>query len=150
MKNREDWLCKQLDSANLTEAVRKAYEAELDAMAEKHTIAVARQKQVDTQNAVLAEQEKLDNLISREKKMASALDMSYDEWLKIAKSLYTISGNTVTSIARGPENAREWIEESAYDARERVFKLIYWKYYDHFVRGGNFTFVPEEKETKTA
>lgn len=71
--------------------------------------------------------------------------IAYDEWLTKAKSLYSINGTTVSSIAKGPDNENEWRMESVWAAKKKVLKLIYYKYYDHFKRGHDFAYDPDEK-----
>lgn len=144
MRNREDWLCDQLDRDNLDASLRSKYEAELEAIAERVAVAKVRSKMRESELAALAEQSKFDDLELREKTLAKAMDMDYETWLKHAQSLYKIDGTIVTSIARGPDNEKQWDHDSHYEAREHVFKLISWKFYDHFERGADFTYLPKK------
>lgn len=68
----------------------------------------------------------------------------YEEWLDKANKLYKISGSTVTSIAKGPHNAWSKDMGSHWQAKKYVLKLIGWKYRDHFQRGCDFMWDPEE------
>lgn len=147
MRTREDWLCQQLENDNLKPELRVKYEAELEIIAVRISDAKVRAA-ADAERRELAKKEELlAALAEREKALAKNMDMSYEAWLTLAKSLYTITANyEVISIARGPQNKRVWEEESEYHARERVYKLIYWKHYDHFVRGNSFSYIPPIKK----
>ena len=73
---------------------------------------------------------------------------SYVEWRAIADSLYTKEENDdcewiVTSYAKGPEHKRTEICDSRKDANKYIESLIKIKYYDHFIRGYDFMYVPE-------
>lgn len=76
-------------------------------------------------------------------------NMPYDEWLDKAKRLYSVEGTTVTSLALGPDHEKEWRMPSVWQAKKKVMQLIYWKYYDHFLRTGrtnDFRYDPDEEE----
>ncbi len=81
------------------------------------------------------------------RQLAVRQGISYEQWLKIAHSLYSIDGNyTVTSIARGPDFARTWANSSEIEAKEKIYELVKIKNRDHFERperSGNFAYVPE-------
>lgn len=76
----------------------------------------------------------------------SGNSVPYDEWLAKAKKLYTISGSTVTSIAKGPHNAEIVDTGSPWLAKKRVLQLIAYKYRDHFQRGHDFMWDPDGDE----
>ena len=56
MKNREEWLCDQLDNDSLSDALRIKYEKELDAMAEKHSKAQIRLKEIEAEAKIKREE----------------------------------------------------------------------------------------------
>lgn len=75
---------------------------------------------------------------------------SYIEWKKIADSLYTKEENDngqwiFTSYAKGPDYKRIEIFESRKEINKYIESLIKTKYYDHYIRGYDFRYVPEEK-----
>lgn len=69
--------------------------------------------------------------------------ITFEEWMEKAKKLYSVAGSTVTSIALGPDHQREFILKSHKAAHKKVLKLIYYKQYDHYVRGNDFAYDPE-------
>lgn len=85
----------------------------------------------------------------KQEKMARKNGFSYDEWLKICKSHYSIDPLTftVTSIAHGPDHAKTWSYSTELAAEEQVYKLMTWRYYDHYERDGcettEFKYVPD-------
>jgi len=92
----------------------------------------------------LTVEERMKRLEAKQRKLAARQGMSYEEWLKVANSLYSIDGNyTVTSIARGPDHMQTWETSSEIAAKERIYKLLAYKRYDHFERDANFAYVPE-------
>jgi len=85
----------------------------------------------------------------KQRRLAAKVGISYEKWLAIAKSLYKVDGNySVISIARGPENEREFMCSSQIEAEEKIYKLMVYKEYDHFERDYNFAYVPENMEDK--
>jgi hypothetical protein len=71
--------------------------------------------------------------------------ITYEEWLKKSRKLYTVNGAyTVFSIANGPDNQREWQCRTLKQAHKRILTLIYYKQYDHFVRGHDFAYDPDD------
>lgn len=75
--------------------------------------------------------------------------LSYDEWLAKIEQLYSIDDwYVVRSVARGPDNEREWICKSYWQAKKKVMQLIYWRYYDHFMRDitYNMAYDPDEED----
>lgn len=149
MKNREDWLVEQLDRDDLSVTLRAKYEAELEEIARRIEVSKARSKTREKELAAEREKARFEELETREKELAKAMDMDYDTWLNHAKSLYRVDGCLVTSIARGPDHERQWDHDSHFEAREHVFKLISWKFYDHFQRGSNFTYLPTSSKDTT-
>lgn len=148
MKNREEWLVDQLDNnEKLTPEVRSKMEAELDVIANRLTAAKTKAK-IDTEFRKIEEQRAiLEALVEREKALAKDMNLDYESWLALARSLYTITDNyEVVSVARGANSSQVWSEGSEYHARERIYKLIQYKAYDHFVRGCNFKHVPSAKK----
>lgn len=69
----------------------------------------------------------------------------YGEWLDKAKKLYKVDGSVVTSMAKGPGNEDVVDTGSHWQAKKRVLKLIAWKYRDHFHRGHDFMYDPDEE-----
>ena len=71
---------------------------------------------------------------------------TFEEWLETSKKLYKVNGCTVTSIALGPENEREFGPfKSEKQAHKKLLQLIYYKQYDHYVRGHDFAYNPDEQ-----
>jgi hypothetical protein len=96
---------------------------------------------------ILFEQEQLPQIelmyIRFHQKHVSGI--SFEEWLHKARSLYYIDDSyTVYSVARGPENIEMWPCRSLKEAHVKILKLLYYKQYDHFVRGFNFAYDPDE------
>lgn len=60
--------------------------------------------------------------------------MPYEEWLDECKKRYIINGTTVISLARGTDKEQEWKLKSPWQAKKKVLQLIYWMYYEHFLR----------------
>jgi len=60
--------------------------------------------------------------------------MGYEEWLEKAKQIYKINGSIVTSLASGPDHLKTWDTGSHWQAQKKVLQLIYWLYYEHFIR----------------
>lgn len=67
---------------------------------------------------------------------SSGNDTPYEEWLEKVKKLYKTEGVTVTSLASGPDHMKTWKLNSAWQAKKKVLQLIYWMYYNHFLRDG--------------
>jgi hypothetical protein len=87
--------------------------------------------------------------------MASKNGFSYDEWLKICKSHYSVDPVTftVTSLASGPQHLKTWTHGSEISAQEHVFKLMNYMHYNHYERAGvsdtiEFRYIPEATEDK--
>lgn len=74
---------------------------------------------------------------------SSAGGMPYEEWLDKARRLYSIQGNSVTSIAKGPKNVVTVATNSPWQAKKRVLQLIAYKYNDHFNKGFDFMYDPD-------
>lgn len=88
----------------------------------------------------------LEDSIYKKQYILIGIEISFDEWLAISKSLYKVTpDNVVVSIARGPDCGKEWICDSLGDCHRKVCKLISYKRHDHFVRGHSFAYIPEEK-----
>ena len=71
-------------------------------------------------------------------------ELSFEEWMDISKSLYSINGFLVTSIARGPDHLKEWHLKSLKEVHNKIVKLINIKRYDHFVKGYTFAYIPKQ------
>ncbi len=70
--------------------------------------------------------------------------ITYEEWLDKAKKLYKVSGSMVYSISRGPEHEKEWGPyKTEKQAHKKFLQLLNYKNYDHFVRGHDFAYDPE-------
>ena len=91
------------------------------------------------------QQEEIEQMYANyHKKHVSGI--TYEEWLDKAKKLYKVSGSMVYSIARGPEHENEWGPyKTEKQAHKKFLQLIYYKQYDHFVRGHDFAYDPEEQ-----
>lgn len=73
--------------------------------------------------------------------------ITYEEWMEKAKKLYRVSGSMVYSIARGPENEREWGPyKTEKQAHKKFLELMSNKNYDHFVRNYNFAYDSDKKD----
>lgn len=89
---------------------------------------------------------KMKRLEANERKLAAKSNMTYEEWLEEAKKFYSINPDNylVTSVARSPNTPPEtWECKDEYEARHTVLKLLRYKQYDHFTRGGNFAYTIE-------
>lgn len=84
----------------------------------------------------------------RQRKLALNKNISFEKWLKIAKCLYRKDGYNVISIARGPEHERVFECGSDIEADEKICQLMEYKDYDHFERGCDFAYIPEETDAK--
>lgn len=88
----------------------------------------------------------------RQQKMAKKNGISYDEWMKICKSHYSIDDVNfiVTSLAHGPNHLKTWKYSSEYECQEQVYKLMSWMHYNHHEREGcetiEFRYNPLEKK----
>jgi hypothetical protein len=88
--------------------------------------------------------QKLNKVNAKIEEAAAKLGMTYDQWITQAKKFYTIidlgSGDwIVQSVARSPNTpADEWPVADEAEGLEKVFQLISYKKYDHFVRGHDF------------
>lgn len=72
---------------------------------------------------------------------------TFEEWMVKCNKLYKIEDDfLVTSIALGPDNQKQWQCNSRKDAHKRVLKLIGYKRRDHFERGHDFAYDPEDTE----
>jgi len=70
--------------------------------------------------------------------------ITFEEWMEKAKKLYKVAGCTVYSIALGPDNEKEFGPfKSEKAAHKKLLQLIYYKQYDHYVRGHDFAYDPE-------
>lgn len=147
MRSREEWLCAQLDNESLKPELRTKYENELNEIAKRITNDRVRAAAEAEKRKIKENEDLMAALVEREKALAKDMDMSYEAWSTLAKSLYSITDNyEVVSIASGPGKERIWPESSEYAARERIFKLIQYKHYDHFVRGRSFRYIPPIKK----
>jgi arginine utilization protein RocB len=93
------------------------------------------------------ENEEYVKIEKAERKLATKTGLTYEEWVTKAKKLYSIDPSTakVTSIALGPTHGRTWECESQLGARKRVLKLMGYKRYDHFERGCDFAYDPDQQ-----
>lgn len=70
--------------------------------------------------------------------------LTYEEWLDKSKKLYRIDADfTVYSIAWGPDKERVWANKSLKAAHKRIIKLIAYKRVDHFIKGHDFAYDPD-------
>ena len=64
--------------------------------------------------------------------------LNFDEWLKWAKSLYTITDDfKVVSTAKNWKEEQSWECGCEVAALEKIAKLLQYKEYDHWVRNGS-------------
>ena len=104
-----------------------------------------------TKQALVEAKKQLENeeflkVEKAERRLAHASGITYEEWLAKAKKLYSIDTQTsiVTSIAMGPDHGKTWECDSQLAARKRVLKLMQYKKYDHFERGCDFKYDPDQ------
>lgn len=90
------------------------------------------------------QQEEIEQLYANyHKKHVSGI--TYEEWLDKAKKLYRVTGSIVTSIALGPDHERVFGPyKTEKQAHKKFLQLLYYKQYDHFVRGHDFAYDPEK------
>jgi len=79
------------------------------------------------------------DLVYDQKQLATKMGISYAEWLKQANTYYSISNDyTVTSNAKSPTSISTWDNPDLISAQEKIYQLINYKYYDHFIKGWDF------------
>jgi hypothetical protein len=152
---REDWLCEQLDRNDLSEILRTKYNAELDRLADAYTVQQTKNK-LELEKQVVQDaldKERLDLQYVEESLSDLAVKIAGDnaeQWLQTCLKLYTIdpNNNSVTSIAHGPENSQTWDCDTYVSAKKKILQLIRYKYRDHFERGNDFFYYPEEESAE--
>lgn len=71
----------------------------------------------------------------RVKRLFERFDGDYKAWLKWALSLYEITeDHTLISNAANWSEEKSWKHSSRIEALEKLEQLVYYKYYDHFIR----------------
>lgn len=110
----------------------KTIDEELNRRATLHTIKEEAFRQDQENAAKELEKERLQVL---KDKIAIKWQASFEEWDVWARSLYIIDCEyTVISKARQWNEEVSWANGSEYEALEKVEQLLYYKYYDHFIR----------------
>lgn len=133
MRNREDWILQQLEKGTLNEAVRSAYEAELDAIAEGLNRREAKRKEAEA-----TELKRRAEIRAR----IEAEDMDYVWTLGEAefKDDYEIvpEGDQFvlySKVARDDQNQRR--PHATMDAANSDLRYLYWnRLYTKYVRTG--------------
>jgi len=134
VKNREDWLCEQLDNGNLSESFKNKYEAELDAIATSHTKSQIKMKENEaTRRLKVAE--------LRAKILANNADFIMTFGKEEFGSDYEVvqEGSCFvlySKVARDDQEHRRvhnTLEEASADLRY----LLYNRLYDRYIRPGD-------------
>lgn len=151
--NRLDWLERELERDDLDTATRAKYDTEANLLADRMSQIKVEQKikAVEREEREKLEQERLDIQYVEESLHDLAIKIAgdkADQWLETALKLYSIDleTNQVTSIAHGPHNPEYWDCDSHLAAKQKILQLIRYKYRDHFERGNDFFWYPEEGE----
>lgn len=134
MRNRETWLVDQLDNNELTVAVREAYEAELDAIAERQNRTEAKRKEAE----VLEEQRRANIralLLANDQDIVGTLGMEEfgDDYELVTEGSDFI---LYSKVARDGQDHRR-VHASADLAHADLRYLVWNRLYSKYVRTGD-------------
>lgn len=129
MRNREDWLCEQLENEGLNQDLRRKYEAELEDFAIRHERAAIKKKQAEEKEAIRRAEIRL---------RIEAEDMDFvwtlgeeefkDDYEIVVEGVEFVLYSKVARDDQTNRRPHETMEKAQFDLRYLYYNRLYTKY----------------------